>query len=487
MKRFNRFTFKKLILLFTFGIIFLYAFPASITIHAQQSPPIIGIKITSPSTGQQVPVGHLTISGISTDNATTDCTVYADWNNLKPFQTAVATGPGGVNDYSTWSFTFTDKYHLITNGTNELTSKLSCISNPTNLTKWYSVNVIGVGTDNQTLQPIETSNDTARSLLYPIPSVKDNQYRLGARTLTISQSGIANMSTTTTMTEAQSTCNKNLMISDIISFGDDGEGDDSIETNILDNNLESRWSVETIGSWIQADLGVNNVICSIDIAWYKGNARSHNFLISASADGNSYTNVYEGTSSGKTLSSERYTFKEIIARYVKITLNGNNEKGNENWGAITEMDVNGPMATDKKALPSNTVKVTIRGTYEPSSNYFSLPHEELKMDPNKLEGTLGIYNSTTNNIVEEYDLALVNVKLTDLFRTLTITTSLDHPTIFGSVNSTLNFMSPVDFQKGGNYSSNTTTANAGNILTAKIDGKIYDTKGTAVGNIFISP
>jgi hypothetical protein len=109
MKRFNLFTFKKLILLFTFGIIFLYAFPANITIHAQQAPPIIGIKITSPSTGQQVPVGQLTISGTSTDNATTDCTVYADWNNLKPFQKAVATGSSGVNDYSTWSFTFTDK------------------------------------------------------------------------------------------------------------------------------------------------------------------------------------------------------------------------------------------------------------------------------------------------------------------------------------------------------------------------------------------
>src|ERR687890_1288860 len=162
MKRFNPFTFKKLILLFTFGIIFLYAFPASITIHAQQSPPIIGIKITSPSTGQQVPAGELTISGISTDNATTDCTVYADWNNLKPFQTAVATGPGGVNDYSTWSFTFTDKYHLITNGTNELTSKLSCISNPTNLTKWYSVNVIGLasGQNPPQLLPIIGNNTT---------------------------------------------------------------------------------------------------------------------------------------------------------------------------------------------------------------------------------------------------------------------------------------------------------------------------------------
>jgi hypothetical protein len=134
------------------------------------------------------------------------------------------------------------------------------------------------------------------------------------------------------------------------------------------------------------------------------------------------------------------------------------------------------------------VIVTIGGTYDPSSNYFALPHEELKMDPNKLEGTIGIYNSTTNNIIEEYDLAFVNVQLTDLSRTLTITTSLDHLTISGSVNSTLKFISPVDFQKGGNYSSNTTTtANGGNMLTTKIDSKIYDTKGTSVGNIFISP
>ena len=109
----------------------------------QQSPPIIGIKIISPSTGQQVPAGELTISGTSTDNATTDCTVYADWNNTKPFQKAIATGSGGVNDYSTWKYTYTNNYHLITNGTNELTAKLSCLNNPMNVTKWNSVNVTG--------------------------------------------------------------------------------------------------------------------------------------------------------------------------------------------------------------------------------------------------------------------------------------------------------------------------------------------------------
>src|SRR5918999_94370 len=88
-------------------------------------------------------MGFYIHTSISSDNSTTDCRVWLGLNEQKPFQTAVATGPGGVNDYSTWNFTYTPQYHIITEGTNELTAKLSCISNPTNLTKWNSVNVTG--------------------------------------------------------------------------------------------------------------------------------------------------------------------------------------------------------------------------------------------------------------------------------------------------------------------------------------------------------
>src|SRR5918998_3792911 len=165
MKSFSRCELTKgLIVLFTLGVplIIYSAIPdyyQNFNVQAQlqqqlQPSPIIGIKITSPTTGQQVPVGQLTISGTSTDNATSDCTVYADWNNTKPFQTAMATGPGGVNDYSRWTFTYTNNYHLITNGTNNLTSKLSCVdgsnAGTANLTKFYSVNVIGIATTNNT-------------------------------------------------------------------------------------------------------------------------------------------------------------------------------------------------------------------------------------------------------------------------------------------------------------------------------------------------
>ena len=117
------------------------------SVYAQEAADEPGITISSPEQGQQVPVGQLTISGTSTDNPTTDCQVSVDVNDVKPLQNATATGPGGVNDYSTWQFTYTEDYQLIQEGVNELTSKLSCVdeSNPftANLVKWDSINVTG--------------------------------------------------------------------------------------------------------------------------------------------------------------------------------------------------------------------------------------------------------------------------------------------------------------------------------------------------------
>src|SRR5215204_5600985 len=126
----------------------------------------VGIKITSPVTGQKVPVGELVVSGTSTDNATTDCQAYVDVNDIKPMQNTTAAGVGGQNDYSNWTFIYTSKYHLISEGINELTAKLSCINNPANVTKYYSVNVTGVATstaaaNSTTTAP--TSNTTTKN------------------------------------------------------------------------------------------------------------------------------------------------------------------------------------------------------------------------------------------------------------------------------------------------------------------------------------
>jgi len=64
------------------------------------------VKITSHSDGQTVPVGKLTIWGISNDNPERNCIVYVDWNDKKPFQQVRTTGPGGIDDFSEWFFRY---------------------------------------------------------------------------------------------------------------------------------------------------------------------------------------------------------------------------------------------------------------------------------------------------------------------------------------------------------------------------------------------
>ena len=110
-----------------------------------------GVKILSPGSGKQIPVGNLTIFGISTDNEKSDCTVSVDWNNQKPFQKAKPTGPYGEDDYSSWTYTYSTSYHTIEKGLNDLTSKLECLENSKVTTKWHSINVSGVVTNDSNL------------------------------------------------------------------------------------------------------------------------------------------------------------------------------------------------------------------------------------------------------------------------------------------------------------------------------------------------
>jgi len=107
-------------------------------------------------------------------------------------------------------------------------------------------------------------------------------------------------------------------------------------SNVLDNNLNTRWSNNGKGSWIQMDLGSSKNICSVNIAWYKGNERQNNFVISTSNDGITFTKVLDRVSSGNTLNLEKYVLTNTLARYVKITVNGNTQN---DYASITEVKV----------------------------------------------------------------------------------------------------------------------------------------------------
>jgi hypothetical protein len=120
----------------------------------QASPPTVSdgstgtVEITSLDVGQEVPVGELAIGGVSSDNQETNCQVYADVNDIPPLQNASAVGQGGEDDFSKWTFRYTDDYQLIAEAANELTAKITCfdLSSSTPPSDWHSINVTGVAT-----------------------------------------------------------------------------------------------------------------------------------------------------------------------------------------------------------------------------------------------------------------------------------------------------------------------------------------------------
>ena len=129
---------------------------------------------------------------------------------------------------------------------------------------------------------------------------------------------------------------KNLPITNVVASANTEKGNTA--KNVIDSKVNLRWAANGVGTFIQADLGSIKTICSLGIAWYKGDVRHYNFDISVSKDGNAYTKAFSGTSTGKTSQIENNTFREIDGRYIKVTVNGNSEN---DWASITEMRVDG--------------------------------------------------------------------------------------------------------------------------------------------------
>src|SRR6266705_6559243 len=126
------------------------------------------VKITSPTKGQQVPVGKdLTISGTSLDNGTSsDCKVSVKVNGISPYHDASGNGGPGQADYSKWNFTLTSTYTNIQPGSNKITAKFSCSNNPIFLSH-NSVNVTGVA--DTSVAPTKNNSSQHEQVSSPAP------------------------------------------------------------------------------------------------------------------------------------------------------------------------------------------------------------------------------------------------------------------------------------------------------------------------------
>ena len=170
-------------------------------------------------------------------------------------------------------------------------------------------------------------------------------------------------------------CDSNLPISDVTASGSQSGNPAS---GVTDNDQNTRWSNQGFGSWIRLDLGGVKKICSLDIAWYRGNERTNTFDIATSSDGSTFTPIGSEKSKGTSSALEKYDISDSQARYVQITVTGNSLN---DWISISEIDVIGspiqqppPPPPGDKFAPTVVSSNPANGANRNSSYFLSHSH-----------------------------------------------------------------------------------------------------------------
>ena len=130
-------------------------------------------------------------------------------------------------------------------------------------------------------------------------------------------------------------CDTILPISDVTPSGSQSG---TLHRELLIMDLNTRWSNQGFGSWIRLNLGGVKKICSLDIAWYRGNERTNTFDIATSSDGLTFTPIGSEKSKGTSSALEKYDISDSQAQYVQITVTGNSLN---DWISISEIEVIG--------------------------------------------------------------------------------------------------------------------------------------------------
>ena len=105
-------------------------------------------------------------------------------------------------------------------------------------------------------------------------------------------------------------------------------------SNTIDGSLDTRWSAEG-EQWLQIELEEVAILNCIGMATYLGSQRQLNFEILLSVDGNEWTSVAKGKTSGTTDDVEYYYIDETEAKYVRINANCTDIG---TWDSITEVE-----------------------------------------------------------------------------------------------------------------------------------------------------
>ncbi len=119
----------------------------------------------------------------------------------------------------------------------------------------------------------------------------------------------------------------------VVASADDG----NVPGNVLDNDLNTRWSASGDGQWIQFCLNNAATVTGVQIAFYNGNARTSTFDILTSTNGVSWSTAASNrVSSGTSVNPETFNITAVTAKYVRIVGHGNSVNA---WNSYTEVRI----------------------------------------------------------------------------------------------------------------------------------------------------
>lgn len=128
-----------------------------------------------------------------------------------------------------------------------------------------------------------------------------------------------------------------LPVAAVLASADDG----NVPQNAIDGSLETRWSAEGPGQWIQFDVGVPSAISGVKIATYKGDQRTAQYEIQTSDTGTIWTTLTNLTTDGASTNLVAYEFANATGKYVRIVGYGNSLN---DWNSISEVEILGSQA-----------------------------------------------------------------------------------------------------------------------------------------------
>jgi Tol biopolymer transport system component len=119
----------------------------------------------------------------------------------------------------------------------------------------------------------------------------------------------------------------------VIASADDG----NVAANVLDGDLNTRWSASGNGQWIQFCLDDTVAVSGVQIAFYSGNVRTSTFDVLVGNDTLHWTTAATGlVSSGTSLSLQTFSFTSKTGRYVRIVGHGNSVNA---WNSYAEVRI----------------------------------------------------------------------------------------------------------------------------------------------------